>query len=135
MKRMTDRKIILITQKTRLDNLIRRYNTVGQAKFYIEHHGGDFEDYLIEDRNYRAAVDTAAAFLETYGRLQTVDREYVPGFLFGEKDLVVVVGRDGLVANTLKYLTVQKLIGVNSDPARWDGDPSKMIAALVCGMS
>lgn len=121
MKRLTDQKVVLITQKTRLEQLIRRYNTVGQAQFYIESHGGDFEDYLIEDRNYRAAVETAAAFLETYGRLQTVDREYVPGFLFSEKDLVVVVGRDGLVANTLKYLTVQKLIGVNPDPDRWDG--------------
>ena len=31
-------------------------------------------------------------------------------------------GQDGLVANTLKYLTSgQPLIGVNPDPARWDG--------------
>ncbi len=121
MERLTDRKIILITQKTRLENLIRRYNTVGQAQFYIEHHGGDFEDYLVEDRVYRKAVDTAAAFLETYGRLQKIDREFVPDFLFSENDLVVVVGRDGLAANTLKYLTTQKLIGVNPDPVRWDG--------------
>ena len=121
MKRLTDTKIVLITQKTRLENLIARYNTVGQAQFYIEHHGGDFEDYLIEDRTYRNAVRDAVAYLESYGRLQVLDREFVPGFLFGEKDLVVVIGRDGLVANTLKYLTTQKLIGVNPDPARWDG--------------
>lgn len=121
MKRLTDNKIILVTQKTRLENLIRRYNTVGQARFYIEHHGGDFEDYLAEDSAYRAAVDEAAAALAAYGRLQVIDREFLSGFLFGEQDLVVAVGRDGLVANTLKYLTVQKLIGVNPDPARWDG--------------
>ncbi len=121
MKRLTDRKIILITQKTRLENLIKRYNTVGQAQFYIEHHGGDFADYLIEDKAYRTAVDTAAAFLEGYGRLQVVDRDFVPGFLFGAQDLVVAIGRDGLVANTLKYLTTQSLIGVNPDPKRWDG--------------
>ena len=121
MKRLTDRKIILITQKTRLDNLVRRYNTVGQSQFFIEHHGGDFQDYLREDTVYKEAVAAASAFLESYGRLQRIDRDFVPGFLFGEQDIVVVIGRDGLVANTLKYLTTQKLIGVNPDPERWDG--------------
>ncbi len=121
MKRSTDRKIILVTQKTRLDMLIRRHNTPGQAQFYVEHHGGDFADYLNEDKTYRGAVAEAIGFLEGYGRLQIIDREYVPSFLFGERDLVVVIGRDGLVANTLKYLTTQKLIGVNPDPKRWDG--------------
>ena len=37
---MTDRKFILLTQKTRLEQLVKRYNTIGQAEFYIEHHGG-----------------------------------------------------------------------------------------------
>ncbi|MBR1482231.1 MAG: sugar kinase [Ruminococcus sp.] len=121
MKRLTDIKIVLITQKTRLENLVARYNTVGQAQFYIEHHGGDFEDYLIEDRVYHHAIQSAVSYLESYGRLQVLDREFVPGFLFGEKDMVVVIGRDGLVANSLKYLSTQKLIGVNPDPSRWDG--------------
>ena len=121
MNKMTDRKVVLVTQKTRLQELIRRHNTVGQAQFYVEHHGGDFNDYLEEDRLYRGAVQCASSFLEQYGRLQIVDRTLIPGFLFGESDLVVAVGRDGLVANTLKYLTVQKLIGVNPDPNRWDG--------------
>lgn len=121
MRRRTDRKIVLITQKTRLANLIARYNTIGQTQFYIEHHGGDFEDYLTEDNNYNDALKRTVSYLESYGRLQVIDREFVSGYLFGEQDLVVVLGRDGLVANTLKYLTTQKLIGVNPDPGRWDG--------------
>ena len=121
MKKMTDRKVVLVTQRTRLEELIRRYNTVGQAQFYVEHHGGDFGDYLAEDAAYRGAVEQAAGFLEQYGRLQMLDRSLLSGFLFGERDLVIAIGRDGLVANTLKYLTVQNLIGVNPDPTRWDG--------------
>jgi len=39
----------------------------------------------------------------------------------GADDIVVVVGQDGLVANTLKYLNGQPLIAVNPDPARYDG--------------
>jgi hypothetical protein len=34
---------------------------------------------------------------------------------------VVTLGQDGLVANTLKYLNGQPVVGVNPDPERWDG--------------
>lgn len=139
MNRLTEQKIILITQKTRLENLIKRYNTVGQAKFYVESHGGSFDDYVLEDKLYRTAVEKTVGFAETYGRLQVVDRDFIPNFIFGEKDLVIAVGRDGLVVNTLKYLSSQKLIGVNPDPERWDGvllpfkadDVSKIIPETV----
>ena len=110
MKRLTDNKIILVKRKTRLENLIDRYNTIQQAQFYIEHMGVDFSDYLAEDRNYKEAISSALETLEALGRVQMVDREFLPNFLFGKE-----------VANTLKYLTVQPLIGVNPDPARWDG--------------
>lgn len=121
MKRLTDNKIILVTRKTRLENLISRYNTIQQAQFYIEHMGADFSDYLAEDENYKHAVSAAFETLESLGRVQAVDREFLPNFIFGKNDVVVVVGQDGLVANTLKYLTEQPLIGVNPDPERWDG--------------
>lgn len=121
MGRLTENKIVLIKRKTRLEDLITRYNTIAQAKFYIEHLGSDFSDYFSEDEQYKKAVSEAYSELETLGRVQVVDRDYVPNFIFGDDDLVVVVGQDGLVANTLKYLTNQLLIGVNPDPARWDG--------------
>lgn len=121
MDQRLDRKIVLVTQKTRLENLVRRYNTVDQAEFYVKHHGGDFDDYRQEHETYYTAVDAATVWLQPYGRLQMLDREFVSSYLFGPQDLVVAVGRDGLVANILKYLTTQHLIGVNPDPARWDG--------------
>lgn len=121
MERLSEKKIVLIKRKTRLEDLITRYNTIAQAKFYIEHMGSDFSDYIAEDERYKRAIANAHSQLEGLGRVQVVDREYVPNFIFGEEDIVVVVGQDGLVANTLKYLSNQPLIGVNPDPARWDG--------------
>ncbi|WP_434512293.1 sugar kinase [Desulfitobacterium sp. AusDCA] len=121
MNRLTENKIILIKRKTRLEELIAKYNTMAQAKFYIEHLGADFSDYVAEDEIYKGAVSEANRELEILGRVQVVDRQYVSNFIFGDNDIVVVVGQDGLVANTLKYLTTQLLIGVNPDPARWDG--------------
>lgn len=53
--------------------------------------------------------------------MQTLDRAFVPNFIFGKEDIVVVLGQDGLVANVLKYLDQQPVIGVNPDPDRWEG--------------
>ena len=121
MNRLSENKIIIIKRRTRLEDLIVRYNTVSQAKFYIEHLGADFSDYITEDENYKSVINKAFETLDYIGRVQIVDREYVPNFIFGKDDVVVVIGQDGLVANTLKYLENQLLIGVNPDPKRWEG--------------
>jgi hypothetical protein len=121
MKRLTENKIVLIVRKTRLDELIARFNTQDQASFYITRQGADFSDYLLEDQVYKDCVSLAQQTLAKIGRLQVVDRAYVPNFIFGERDTVVVLGQDGLVANVLKYLTTQPVLGVNPDPDRWEG--------------
>lgn len=116
-----DRKIILIVRQTRLDELVARFNTVQQAQFYVEHLGADFADYVGEQQQYRAAVVETELALRPFGRVQKVDRRYLGNFIFGDDDLIVVLGQDGLVANTLKYLDGQHVLGVNPDAARWDG--------------
>lgn len=119
--RVSENKIVLVKRKTRLEELVVRYNTVQQAQFYIERLGADFSDYISEDLTYRQAVETAVIELSALGRVQLLERQHVPNFIFGDEDTVVVLGQDGLVANTLKYLREQPLIGVNPDPLRWDG--------------
>lgn len=121
MQRLTEQKIILVRRKTRLEELVARHNTVEQARFYVEHLGNDFSDYLSEDACYKAALRTVGDAISEIGILQVVNREHVPNFMFGSQDIVVAVGPDGLVANTMKYLSEQPLIGVNPDPGRWDG--------------
>ncbi len=121
MEPLTDNKIVLIVRRTRLDDLVARFNTEGQARFYVEHLGADFSDYQAEDHTYKLAVRETERILSRHGRLQVVPRAFVPNFLFGPKDTVVALGQDGLVANVLKYLEGQRLLGVNPDPARWEG--------------
>ena len=121
MQPLTEQKIILIVRDTRLDELVSRYNTISQARFYIEHLGADFSDYQVEDQNYKDAVQNAEQSLRKLGRVQTLHRAFLPNFIFGGHDIVVTLGQDGLVANTLKYLKHQPVIGVNPDPQRWDG--------------
>ena len=114
-------KVVLIKRRTRYEELKRRYNTVEQARFYIEHLGADFSDYEIEDKTYNAALENIRNLIRPCARLQEIDREYLPNMIFGKDDIVIAVGQDGLVANAMKYLDGQPLIGVNPDPARWDG--------------
>lgn len=114
-------KVVLVTRRTRLEELVRKYNTAEQARFYMEHLGADFSDYIREDERYQKAVSVVVQAAEKYARLQRIDRDFLPNMIFGPKDIVIALGQDGLVANILKYLDGQPLIGVNPDPARWDG--------------
>lgn len=121
MNRLTDRKIVLITRETRLDELIRRHNTREQAAFYVRSRGDDFSDFEQEDRVCKAAIGKIESSLHALGLVQRLDRQFLPNFLFGPEDIVVVAGQDGLVANTLKYLKGQPVIAVNPAPERFDG--------------
>ncbi|MFD2333013.1 sugar kinase [Cohnella sp. GCM10020058] len=116
-----DIRLVLVKRRTRLEELIVRYNTVRQAQFVIESMGEDFSDYLNEDEVYRGALARTRQSLSELGIVQLLDRTHVPNYLFGPSDTVVALGQDGLVAGTLKYLDGQRLIGVNPDPRRWDG--------------
>ena len=114
-------KVVIVTRETRLRGLIKKYNTVEQAEFYIKHMGADFSDYIAEEQQYNQAVEKVKRAAGNYARVQVIDREFLPNMIFGESDIVIAVGQDGLVANTMKYLDEQQLIGINPDKKRWDG--------------
>lgn len=121
MSAASERKVVLVTRKTRLEELISRYHTLAQSRFYIEHLGADFSDYVNENERYAESMASTIAALESWGRHQVIDRSYLPNFVFAADDIVVALGQDGLVANTMKYLDGQALIGVNPERQRWDG--------------
>jgi hypothetical protein len=114
-------KIVLVTRKTRLEGLVERFNTLGQAKFYIEHSGGDFSLYEREHAAYVSALTHLRSTLLKLAKLQEIERGFLPNFLFAPEDVVVTIGIDGLVANTAKYLDGQPIVAVNPDPEHIDG--------------
>jgi NAD kinase len=116
-----DRKVVLVTRTTRLETLIARFHTHDQARFYVEHLGADFAEYETEHAAYHAARRAVEAALQAHGRWQALDRRYLPSFLFGPDDVVVALGQDGVVANTMKYLDDHPLAGLNPDPRQYDG--------------
>lgn len=114
-------KLVMVTRKTRLDELVERFNTRSQARFYIEHAGGDFTDYEREDDAYRRALDQIRRTLEFDIPQQLVDRSLVSTFQFQKRDAVITLGQDGLVANTAKYAGGQPITAINPEPSRFDG--------------
>ncbi len=114
-------RIILVTKKTALEELLLRHNSRGQVRFFLERRGASFEEYEAAHAAYRASLETIAGSLPRELPREVLPREYIPSFLFRETDLVVAVGPDGLVVNIAKYLNGQPILAVNPDPVRIDG--------------
>lgn len=112
---------IIVKNKTRLETLIERFNTKAQAKFYIESLGGNFTDYEHEHEIFHQSLISLQTQLSKVIKNKTVERIYLPSFIFAENNLIVIIGQDGLVANTAKYAKDCPIIAVNPDKDRYDG--------------
>ena len=98
-------KVVVVTKKTALEELVVRFNTREQARFYLEHMGVSFADYeAVRCPPIRRRWPSVKEALPPGVRAQWIEREFVPNFTFGGDDFVVTVGPDGLVVNTAKYL-------------------------------
>ena len=113
---------VIVKCQTRLEGLLQRSSTRSMARFQVESQGGDFDDYQVEHEIYQQSVSVVQKGLAKLLRYKIVPRNFVPSYIFkGEIPLVVVVGQDGLIANTAKYVDKVPILAVNPDPARYDG--------------
>ena len=67
---ISNRKMVVVTRKTRLEELKQKYCTLGQAKFYLEHLGESFTDYEEENHLYTNVINIAVDYLKTISRVQ-----------------------------------------------------------------
>jgi len=114
-------RIITVTRKTELEELVERFGTVPQVKFYLEHAGHDFARIQAAHDTYMFALAEIRKLVPREFKHHTIGREFVPRYSFDRDDLIVTVGQDGLVSNTAKYLNGQPLLAVNPDPDLYDG--------------
>ena len=114
-------RIIVVTKKTPLEELILRLNSKEQARFYLEQNLVSFTDYEQAHTQYKQAVAHVRQQLPRALKQQFIDRDFLPTYQFDEHDLIVTIGPDGLVINTAKYLTSQPILALNPDPQRIDG--------------
>ena len=112
---------IIVRSKTRLEALIERFNTKAQTKFYIESLGGNYEDYEREHEIFYASLNSVQTQLSKVIKHKTIDRSFLPSYIFSKKNIIVVIGQDGLVANTAKYSKGIPMVAINPDKLRYDG--------------
>jgi hypothetical protein len=80
-----------------------------------------FDLYENEDRAQLVTLESLKKELDLGFPLKFVERDFLPTFDFRGCIAVVVVGRDGLVANVAKYVSDLPIVAVNPDPERIDG--------------
>ena len=135
-------RLVVITRETRMEGLLKRWTTKKQAKFVFQRNRAvaaanvglmdhavaaqteedvDFLEIDEEDTTYRDGVQKLVRSLDLGLPIQVLDRRYLPSVDFEMCAVVVVVGQDGLVANTAKYVGDTPIVAVNPDPSRIDG--------------
>ena len=114
-------KLVVVTRKSALEELVIRFGTRDRARFYIERSSGDYAEYEAAHTTYQSARTTLKSAIPQGVRTQWIDRLFLPTFVFGPQDLVLTLGQDGLVVNVAKYLDHQPVIAINPDPHRIDG--------------
>lgn len=117
---MTDR-VVLVTKKTEYTELIERFGTVGQARFFITSSGGNFDVYEAAHRTYVEAADTIRRAMPGEVRLAEIERSFAASYLFDPNCLVVTLGPDGLVINVAKYLDGQSILAFTPEPRKIGG--------------
>src|SRR5688572_14312111 len=133
--------IAIITRKTRMQGLLARWATRGQARFLLkaakaqekarsraqvtsqtlEDADEEFDFLETEDDTYQQALAGLQQAVDFGLPIQVVDREFVPNFDFARFEVVIVIGQDGLVANAAKYVGDVPIVAINPDPQTIDG--------------
>jgi hypothetical protein len=109
-------RLVVVTRPTAYRELLDRHGTPGAVAFFLrDRNPGELDTLRSQDVAQAAALDAVAAAVPAGWRTGRVDRSELAAFPFADGDVVVSVGRDGLVANVAKYLDAQPVIGV--DPA------------------
>jgi hypothetical protein len=114
-------RLVLVTRPTWLEELLERHGTLGQAKFYLDSRGQSIENLTEAHEQFHSSLRQVRQALPPEQRRAEVTRSALDRFLFAPDDVVVVIGQDGLVPNTAKYLRGQLAIGINPDPKRFEG--------------
>ena len=75
-------RIIIIRDKTRLEQLIERFNSKAQAKFYIESSGGDFEYFVLEHNTFYESLSEIKETITGILKYKVINRTFLPTYIF-----------------------------------------------------
>lgn len=111
-------RAVVVHRRSELDELVDRHGTRGQVEFFLRTRGRDLADVQARHDALDAALREVRAAVPPDWRRGDVERGDLHRFAFDPEDVCLVVGPDGLVANTAKYLREQPVVGIDPEPGR-----------------
>jgi NAD kinase len=114
-------RAVVVHRRTELDDLLDQHGTRGQAEFFLRTRGRTLDEVQQHHDLQSDALRAVSAAIPVDWRRGGVEREDLPRFVFEPGDVLLVVGQDGLVANSARYLSGQPVIGVDPEPGRNPG--------------
>lgn len=128
-------RAVVVTRPSDLDRFMARHATRGQAEFFLARRGQSLKELEHQDALLKAAILQARQAIPDDWSTVMVERQDLDRFLFTDRDIVVAIGQDGLVANLAKYLTGQPVIGVTPAASLGAGvlttTPARRLKALL----
>ena len=115
------RRFVIVTRTPRAAEVRRTYASASLARFALKERHESYSTYSAEEEAILEAIERVKAALHDLGHILEIDRSLLPSTPFHGDDIFVAVGQDGLVANTLRYSRELPVIGINPDPARYEG--------------
>ena len=114
-------RVVVVHRHTELDALLETHGTRGQAEFFLRSRGRTLDGVQARHDAQQVALDEVRGAIPVDWRRGDVERGDLHRFGFEPGDVCVVVGQDGLVANTAKYLSGQPVVGIDAEPGRNPG--------------
>ena len=114
-------RVVVVTRPTDLEALMARHGTREMARFFLASRDQSIDELEARHRGFEAVLTRVSQAIPSKWRRTRVPRAELSRFVFEPSDIVVAVGQDGLVPNVAKYLSGQRVVGVNPDPAQVDG--------------
>jgi hypothetical protein len=69
---------VIVTRKTELDELVARFATAPQARFYLEHAGQEFDGIQAAHERYKDVLTNVRMAIPRTMKCQTIDRTALP---------------------------------------------------------
>lgn len=124
-------RAVVVHRRSELDELVDRHGTRGQVEFFLRTRGRTLAEVQERHDALADALTRTRAAVPVDWRRGDVERADLHRFAFEPEDVCLVVGPDGLVANTAKYVGGQPVVGVDPEPGRNPGVLVRHRAAAV----
>ena len=118
---MIPSRFILITRRPRASTIRDAYASARLASFIMGEQGESYEEYEREERKLKEAAFRIKSVAAELGPVLEIERNLLPSTPLGRHDVLIAIGQDGLVANTLRYSADIPILGVNPDPDSYEG--------------